>query len=743
MQRLEVHDAARPAGAPRRPGHIDLRAGGVQLVLDTSRDVLPSVLHWGADLGTLTDADIEQLRQASVIPDVLAPVQGDYVVSLLPEPSSGWVGTPGVSGHRDGADFSTRFVTTAVQVTTLQSDAVIAHRVLIEARDAVSALGLALEIEMAHSGLLRLRASVTNTGNGVYDVLGVDLALPVPEVATELLDLAGRWARERAQQRSPFTHGTHLRESRRAAGHDASTVLAAGTAGFGHRAGEVYAIHLGWSGHSRMLAERNSTGAALLAAGELLLPGEVRLAHGEDYTSPWLYASYGIGTDEMAGRFHDFLRSRPQHPKSPRPVTLNVWEAVYFDHSLTRLTELAAIAADVGVERFVLDDGWFRHRRNDTAGLGDWFVDEDVWPHGLTPLIDRVQALGMQFGLWFEPEMINEDSDLARAHPEWIMGPGERLPLPRRHQQVLNLAIPECYQWIRDRMHALLTEYPIDYVKWDHNRPLIEAGDRRTRRASVHQQTLAVYQLVDELRELHPGLEIESCASGGGRIDLGMMQHADRVWASDCIDPLERQLIEEGTALLLPPEMVGSHVASPLSHTTGRSHSLDFRAANAFFSHMGVEWDLTSAAPAERQHLAEWITAHKRHRPLLHTGRVVQSDQPDPAYRVRGVVAKDGGEAIYAVVALRTAMTAAPGRVRLPGLDPATRYEVTPLAPGDTLGGRTGDDGLAWWQHGLTLPGTVISRVGIQGPALNPEQSALIHVRRLQDSDLHADHREA
>ncbi|ACQ81061.1 glycoside hydrolase clan GH-D [Beutenbergia cavernae DSM 12333] len=726
MSRVVSHPA--PSDVPDA---VQLSAGGTGVVLDLAGGRLPRVLHWGRDVGRLPPTEIDDLRRASVPPQVSGWVDVDVPLGLLPEQSAGWLGTPGLTGHRAGRDFSTAFVTTAVDVTEPADDPTIAHRVRVSARDAVADLDLELDLELTRSGVLRLRARVTNTGDDVFDLATLDLALPVPTEAAELLDLTGRHLRERSMQRGPFTLGTHLRESRRAAGHDASLVLAAGEPGFGWRHGDVWGVHVAWSGNTRTYAERTNHGESFLAGGELLLAGEVRLHRGERYETPWLYASRGTGLDDLAARFHDFLRARPEHPRSPRPVTLNVWEAVYFDHDLPRLLELARIAADVGVERYVLDDGWFRHRRNDSAGLGDWYVDEGVWPDGLAPIVDAVHELGMQFGLWFEPEMINPDSDLARAHPEWIMAPGDRLPVPARRQQVLNLSIPEAYEHVRSRMLAILDEYRIDYIKWDHNRPLVEAATRATGQPAVHAQTLATYRLIDELKAAHPGLEIESCSGGGGRADLGILARTDRIWASDCIDPLERQQIEAGTSLLLPPELVGSHVASPVSHTTGRSHSLDFRAGTAFFSHLGIEWDVTKADDADRARLAAWVATHQAHRHLLHTGRVVHADQPNPALWVHGVVAADAAEAIFAVVALATGVASPPGRVRIPGLAPDARYRVAPLPPGDYDDPRVRWHQPSWWADGVTLAGVVLAEVGIQVPALLPEQQALLHLERV------------
>ena len=320
--------------------------------------------------------------------------------------------------------------------------------------------------------------------------------------------------------------------------------------------------------------------SALLRAGELLLPGEVRLGPGETYTSPWLLGSWGEGLDELSSRFHRHLRARPQHPSTPRRTLLNTWESVYFDHDLPTLLELAERAARVGIERFVLDDGWFRGRTSDVAGLGDWSVDPERWPDGLHPLADRVRELGMDFGLWVEPEMVNLDSDLARAHPEWLLatdhGPGPA----SRQQHVLDLGHPAVFEHLLERLSAVVGEHGVAFLKWDHNRPLVDAGHQPAGRPGVHAQTRATYRLMAALKERHPGLEIESCSAGGARLDLGVLELTDRVWVSDCIDAHERHRLVRWTGLVLPPEVMGTHVGGSPDHTTGRRHTLDFRAAH-------------------------------------------------------------------------------------------------------------------------------------------------------------------
>ena len=252
---------------------------------------------------------------------------------------------------------------------------------------------------------------------------------------------------------------------------------------------------------------------------------------------------------------------------------LNTWEAVYFDHDFDTLCRLADRASAIGVERFVLDDGWFAGRRDDTSSLGDWWVSPDAHPMGLAPLIEHVRARGMQFGIWVEPEMISPDSDLYRAHPDWVLAaPGYEAVLGRR-QLVVDLANPSAYDEILGRIDALLADHEIAFVKWDMNRDHVHATGSDGR-AGTHAQTAALYVMLDELRRRHPDVEFESCASGGGRIDLAILERAERVWTSDCNDALERQTIQRHASMLIPPEVMGAHVGPPTAHTTGRTHPL-------------------------------------------------------------------------------------------------------------------------------------------------------------------------
>ncbi len=704
------------------PDLVNLRAAGVAVVLDVSGPLLPRVLHWGGDLGD----DVDALRRTTGVPVPHSTLDTPFPLTLLPSESDGWAGTPGLQVARDGTSRPLRLELSGPV-------AVDGGVVTVHARDDAAAVEAALVLALDEHGVLSEQVTVTNVGGGALELVSLQHLLPIPERAVQGLDLTGRWTRERAPQRFEVQHGTHLRASRRGrTGHDATLLMSAGTPGFGFRHGEVWSTHVAWSGNHTHLVEQLPGGAgahgSVLGGGELLEAAEVRLAPGEAHTSPTVLFIHSVdGLDGVSARLHRRLRARPQHPSSPRPVVLNTWEAVYFDHDLGKLLELAETAASIGVERFVLDDGWFGGRRDDSRGLGDWVVSDEAWPDGLLPLVDRVHALGMQAGLWVEPEMVNLDSDLARAHPDWVLGPADGRPWRRQH--VLDLTNPLAWSHLLERLDAIVTENRIDFLKWDHNRDLLEAVS--SGRPAVHRQTVAVYALLDALLARHPGLEIESCASGGARVDLGILERTHRVWTSDCNDAVERVDIQLWTSLLLPPELIGAHVGPPVAHTTHRHVDLGMRCATALFGHAGLEWDITTCPPAELDQLRDWITLYKELRPLLHGGDVVRADGLEPGERLHGVVARDASAGVFTFVELQSGRSARPGLRTLPGLDPDRRYRVTLPAgiPAPATVQRAEPAWLAAARAGdLVVTGAVLTRSGLSMPVLAPAQAIVVVV---------------
>jgi alpha-galactosidase len=698
---------------------VTMTAAGVTVLVEAAGPGLPVVAYWGPALPGLDDEQAAALLRAG------EPVAGTNNIdvppriAVLPEHHTGWTGRPGLSGaFEDGSGWSPSFALTGFRAD--QETPGGAGSVTAEAVDDSGRLALRVELELLPTGILRARATVGNRGSSAYGINDLVVSFPLPPEASEILDFGGRHNLERVPQRGDLRTGAHVRENRKGrTGADSAYVLHAGVPGFGFESGRIWAVHTAWSGNHLHYAERVFTGDQRIGGGELLLPGEVRLAPGESYGTPWVYGSFGDGLDEVARRFHRHLRSRPRPVDTARPVTLNVWEAVYFDHDQARLLDLAERAAAAGVERYVLDDGWFGSRRDDTSGLGDWVVSPEVWPQGLHPLIDRVKELGMRFGLWFEPEMVNPDSDLARAHPDWIMAARSSWPVESRHQQVLNIGIPAAYEHVKAQIFAVLDEYDIDYIKWDHNRDLIEAGTQPTGKPGVHEQTAAFYRLLDEIRSFRPALEIESCSSGGARVDLEVLTRTDRVWVSDNIDPHDRQHMLRWTTQLVPPEYLGSHIASDRSHTTGRRHDLAFRAATAIFGHLGIEWDLTHATEEQIAELAGWVTLFKTERGLLLGGDLVRMDGYGPDVMVHGVVAPDRSRALFAMATLASPYPDPPARLRFRGLDPDRRYRVRPLTPDVAVSPP------AWWSDDLVLTGAALAHAGATCPRVHPDQVVL------------------
>lgn len=695
-----------------------LRAAGVGLVLATRDDGLPEVLHWGRDPGAVPDADADDLVLALARAVSPSAVDAPWPLTVLPTEHDGWEGRPALSGQVGGRPL----------VPVWRDVAVTGDRTTLVVEAASDAVGLRSEFALDAAGVLRVRHTLTNTGTADVELQALEAVLPVGERAVDVLDLAGRWTRERTPQRRPVTDGVHVRESRRGrTGHDAPTLTVLGTRDFDDASGELWAVHPAWSADSVHRYDRLAEATTVLGAGELLRPGEVVLAPGATFRAPdAVFVWSDGGLDGLAARLHDSLRARPGHPRTPRPVVLNTWEAVYYRQDLEPLLALARVAADVGVERFVLDDGWFTGRRSDTTALGDWTVDPVVWPEGLGPLVAGVRALGMEFGLWFEPEMVSPVSELAVAHPDWFLQAPDRTRT-WRHQYVLDLARADVREHVLESMSAVIGEHHVDFVKWDQNRDVVlteHAG-----RVGLDAHTRGVYALMAELRRRHPWLEIEACASGGARVDLGVLEHTDRVWPSDSNDAMERLPIQRWTELLLPLELIGSHVGPEVSHTTGRHLDLDFRMAVSLFGSAGIETDVTRCSPAELDRLREWTALYKRERGLLHSGRVHHVDLGDPGLATTVVVAPDRGRALVRVARTVTGPWSLAVPLRLRGLDRDRRYRVAPV-PGLRVPKGVDVTRTPWLERGsVVLSGAVLEDVGVRMLALAPGTALVLEVQ--------------
>lgn len=704
------------------PSFVRLDGQASTLIVDC-RDGAPSVLHWGPKLAEGLDplslALMAAREEAPCSPAVAAPL------SLTPLAGQGFPGTLGLRAHRDGQGWATWTRIDRV-------DLIDAATVEIVSSDDHTGVVLTHRLELRpDQDVLVASTKIANAGD---TVLTVDACaaptIPLPASASHLIHFDGRWAGEFQMRRTPMGQGSMVRENRRGrTSHDAFPGLIVECAPCGEALGEVYGFHLGASGNHRIVAETLSDARAFVQMGELFMPGELRLVPGGEYVSPTLYAAYSdAGLSGMSQAYHAWMRARPQHARlraKPRPVHYNTWEAVYFDHDQERLAQLVDAAAAIGAERFVLDDGWFKGRRSDKAGLGDWTVDEGVYPQGLKPLTDRVLAAGMEFGLWVEPEMVNPDSDLFRAHPEWVLGCPPAPQLSFRNQLVLDFGRPEVREHLYGRLDALLTEHPIAYLKWDMNRDISHQGGADGA-GGVHAHIAGLYDVLDRLRAAHPKVEIESCASGGGRADFAILERTDRLWTSDSNDALDRLSIQKGLSMFVPAELMGAHVGPTDCHITGRRVSMATRVQTALFGHFGIEANLLALTPEERAELAKGVALHKLFRDLIHTGALHRLDRPanETAF---GIVAQDGSEALFAYTLLQEQDAYFAGRLRLAGLDASTRYVVTLVWPEAPPLRSPLVEALV---DGVVLDGRSLMAVGLQLPRLHPQSGFVLHLSR-------------
>ncbi len=463
------------------------------------------------------------------------------------------------------------------------------------------------------------------------------LSLDLPDADYDWLQLSGAWARERHIKERPLQQGIQSIESTRGiSSPHHNTFVALKRPETTEFSGPVLGATLVYSGNFLIQAEVDTYDVTRLQLGINPFGFEWKLAEGQSFTSPEALLVYSErGLNGMSQVFHQLFRhrlARGYWRERARPVLINNWEATYFDFSENQLLDLAEKAQQVGVELFVLDDGWFGQRTNDRAGLGDWFVNPERLPQGLGSLAEQIHGLGMKFGLWFEPEMVNKDSQLYRTHPDWLLAVPDRQPHHGRNQFVLDYSRPEVVDEIFERLSAIIEEAQLDYIKWDMNRPLTDvfsaAWPADQQGEIFHRYVLGVYDLYERLISRYPSLLFESCSSGGGRFDPGMLYYAPQAWTSDDSDAIERLKIQYGTSLLYPLSSMGAHVSIVPNHQTNRLTPLKTRGNVAFFGSFGYELDLNQLSPEELAEVREQIAFYKRHRELIHNGTFYRLQSP-------------------------------------------------------------------------------------------------------------------
>ncbi len=732
------------APLPSSPAEfIVLHGTQSSLVIEAHADEAPLWRYWGPRLtdGTTPGAAFRDTRP---LPSFM--LDHDQPLTVMPGFGVGWFGQSALLAHRGGRDFAFAPQRCTWQQKLSGDD----HVVDIVLHDDVAKLRATLRFVLdTITDVLRVRTTLENLGDRALEVQWLAAAtLPLPDRCVAVRSFAGQHNEEFVLEVDALSRSTWRRESRRGrTSHDCFPGAVVTTDGTTRTEGLAYGAHLAWSGNHQQTIEWLHDGSYQWQLGEWLAPGELELAPagapGDAVTTPEVIATLSLeGLDGVAANFHAELRRRMTWPGGrmrARPVHLNTWEGLYFDHDEAQLISLATAAAGVGIERFVLDDGWFHRRDHDRAGLGDWWVDVRKYPQGLLPLARHVTALGMEFGLWFEPEMVNPDSDLHRAHPDWALQLDGRPMLTARNQLVLDIARPEVSAYLFDKIDALLRTLPIRYIKWDHNRDLTaaggstgSAGDARGH-AAWRVQVAAAYALLDRLRVAHPALEIESCSGGGGRIDFAVLERTHRVWTSDNIDALSRVRIQRGFLQFFPPEIMGAHIGGAPCHSTGRSQSMALRGAVAFPGHLGVELDVRKLDATTKRELAGWIALYKQWRAHVHASRTWQGDAGDHVvWQLHGQA--DGRDWLFLAYRTEPSTLRYMPAVRLPMLDPHQRYRLRVVTP-DALpegalyyGSSPFFDALRS-ADGVMVDGDWLRHAGLPLPRAKGETAFIVHLQ--------------
>lgn len=553
---------------------------------------------------------------------------------------------------------------------------------------------LGVEIELSYTlfdkfPVLTRNAKVVNNGVNVQSIEQVaSLSVDLPDRDYYWMQLSGAWGRERYVKERKLQQGIQSIESTRGiSSHQHNPFVALKRENTDEFQGEVIGATLVYSGNFLMQAEVDTWDVTRLQAGINPFGFEWKLQPGESFTSPEAILVYSDkGLNHMSQTFHQLFNEhliQKNWYKKDRPVLLNNWEATYFNFNENKLVNIAKQAKNVGIDLFVLDDGWFGERNDDSAGLGDWFTNKKRLPQGIGNLARKIKSLGLQFGLWIEPEMVNKNSDLYRNHPEWILHTPDRKSNHGRNQFVLNFGNDEVVENIFQQISAIINESELDYIKWDMNRPLTNVFDinldANQQGEVFHRYVLGVYKLYEKLIRNHPNVLFESCSSGGGRFDAGMLYYAPQTWTSDDSDAIERLKIQYGTSMLYPLSSIGAHVSITPNHQTNRITPIETRANVAYFGAFGYELDLNQLSKDELEKVKEQIKFYKKYQSVIHNGtfyRLVSPFEKDQNHMTWIVVSKDQSTAIVGDYKMLNKVNQPYRRVKLQGLNPDIEYKI-------------------------------------------------------------------
>jgi alpha-galactosidase len=515
---------------------------------------------------------------------------------------------------------------------------------------------------------------------------GLSMSVDFARDDFDFMHLFGSWARERHIVREPLRPGIQAIDSRRgASSHEHNPFVALLSKDCTEEYGEIYGVNLVYSGNFLAQAEINMYKTTRLSIGINPFDFSWLLNKGESFQTPeavMVYSSNGIG--EMSRTYHKLYRTRLCRGKfrdKTRPVLVNNWEATYFNFNAEKIENIAKDAKELGIELFVLDDGWFGHRNDDTSSLGDWVVDKNKLPNGLEDLANRVHNLGLQFGLWFEPEMISPDSDLYRKHPDWCLHVPNRPRSTARSQLILDLSREDVCDYIINAVSSILKTVPINYVKWDMNRNMTEIGSAilppERQRETAHRYMLGLYKVMDAITSSFPDVLFEGCSGGGGRFDAGILYYMPQIWTSDDTDAVERLKIQYGTSIVYPVSTIGAHVSAVPNHQVFRNTSLKMRGDVAMSGNFGYELDLTKFTDEEKKEVKEQIAMYKELREFIQFGDMYRLKSPFEGNETAWIfVSEDKENAFAAYFKILAEPNAPVRRLTLRGLDPNKNYVI-------------------------------------------------------------------
>ncbi|MDN6162149.1 MAG: alpha-galactosidase, partial [Atopostipes sp.] len=535
----------------------------------------------------------------------------------------------------------------------------------------------------------------TNTSNSKLELTkALSMSVDFVESDFELIQLSGAWGRERDLIRTPIVRGIHKLDSKKGTtGHNYQPFLALAREETTEQSGEVYAFHFIYSGEFLANVEVDNYYQTRVQMGINPEHFNWQLKSKDSFQTPEVVMVYSDdGLNDMSHTFHDLYQNnliRGKHQYEERPVLMNNWEGTYFDFNEEKILNMVDEAAELGIELFVLDDGWFGERDDDTRSLGDWFVNKEKLPNGLKKISDAIHEKGMKFGLWFEPEMISEDSDLYRSHPDWALHTPGRPKSRSRDQFVIDFSRKEVRENIIKQMKAILDNVPVDYIKWDYNRNITELNTaaKGVHPGEVaHRYILGLYEVMEELVSSYPNILFESCSGGGARFDPGILYYMPQTWTSDNTDAAARLEIQYGTSLTMPTSSMGAHVSDVPNHQVNRYTSLKTRGDVAMSGNLGYELDVTKLTDEQKETVKKQINMYKKHRKLIQFGRFYRILSPFEGKNHASwiFVDEEQNNAIYHYFQIMDKANKPYKRIKLVGLDPDKIYQ---LDNGKLLGG--------------------------------------------------------